>query len=165
MPIYWYALCTRDRLVKSQSDGGSGTLYDDQHCCFIDGESSDQHFLLSGEVRVPALTEGWEGGGDGPQPPPNAQLPSQQGQQQVQLVSRQQTLNLLQILDPRSLPQHKGPKGTEGLKGPKVPKVSEVTTKLRRQHSATAFLFFSPPYLAQVVHFLDCIVFTVGCST
>ena len=43
--------------------------------------------------------------------------------------------------------------------------MSEVTTKLRRQHSATAFLFFSPPYLAQVVHFLDCIVFTVGCST
>ena len=52
-------------------------------------------FVFSGEVRVPALTEGWEGGGDGPQPPPNAQLPSQQGQQQVQLVSRQQTLNLL----------------------------------------------------------------------
>ena len=30
-------------------------------------------FVFSGEVRVPALAEGWEGGGggEGPQPPPN----------------------------------------------------------------------------------------------
>ena len=43
-------------------------------------------FFFPGEVRVPALAEGWEdGGGGGPQPPLKSQQPPQQVPHQLSL--------------------------------------------------------------------------------